>query len=138
MKKILIFTLAIGLFLTACKKEQIIVDTTPIVVAPTAKTLLSGTFVNGVHDVSGTAKVVEEADGKKYLVMENLKSDTGPDLRVYLSADKGIKVATQILENVPGGNSKTLLPSNLDFTKQNTVLIWCQKFSVHFGNAVLK
>ncbi len=130
----------ISLFMTACKKDEVIVtDTTPIVVAPTAKILLSGTFVkSGNYSVSGTAKIIEDVDGKKYLVMENLKSDSSPDLRVYLSTDTGIKVATQILEDVPGGNSKTALPPNFDFAKQNTVLIWCQKFSVLFGNAALK
>lgn len=139
MKKILSFIVATSLLMSACKKEAIIVDTTPVVVDKTAKTLLSGTFVkSGNYSVSGTAKIIEDADGKKYLIMENLKSDSGPDLRVYLSADTGIKVATQILEDVPGGNSKTVLPTNVDITKQKTVLIWCEKFSVLFGNAALK
>jgi Electron transfer DM13 len=138
MKKILFLALSVIFLASACKKQEIIVDNTPVVVAPTAKTLFSGTFVNGVHAVSGTAKVIQETDGKKYLVMENLKSDTGPDLRVYLSEDKTIKSATQILKGVPGGNSKTELPATLNLDKQKTVLIWCQQYSVHFGNAELK
>jgi hypothetical protein len=138
MKKILFLALSVICLMSACKKEAIIVDNTPVVVAPTAKTLLSGTFVNGNHAVSGTAKIIQDTDGKKYLVMENLKSDTGPDLRVYLSEDKTIKSATQVLKDVPGGNSKTEIPTSLDINKQKTVLIWCQQYSVHFGNAVLK
>jgi hypothetical protein len=138
MKKILFLALSVICLMSACKKEEIIVDNTPIVVAPTAKTLLSGTFVNGVHDVSGTAKIIQDTDGKKYLIMENLKSDTGPDLRVYLSADKGIKSATQVWEDVPGGNSKVEIPASWNADTQKTVLIWCQIYSVHFGNAELK
>ena len=138
MKKLWFVALSLGLFLTACKDEEIIADNTPIVVPSTAKTLLSGTFVSGEHPTSGTAKIVQDTDGKKYLVMENLKSDSGPDLRVYISEDKTVKSATQILKNVPGGNSKTEIPSTWNMDKQKTVLIWCQQFSVHFGNAALK
>jgi hypothetical protein len=138
MKKILFFALSITLLISACKKEEIIVDETPIVLAPTVKTLLSGTFVNDVHSVSGTAKIIEETDGKRYLIMENLKSESGPDLRVYLSEDNTVKSATQILIDVPGGNSKTILPTGANIDKQKSVLIWCQKFSVLFGHATLK
>ncbi len=138
MSKNLFLAIAFISLLGSCKKEEIIVDNTPIVVTPTQKTLLSGTFVSNEHPTSGTAKIIEEVDGKKYLIMENLKTDPGPDLRVYLSEDKTIKSATQILEDVPGGNSKTLLPTTFNTDKQKTVLIWCQKFSVLFGNAELK
>jgi Electron transfer DM13 len=138
MKKILVYIFALGLFLTACKKEEIIVDNTPVVVTETQKTLLTGSFVSNDHPTSGIAKIVQDTDGKKYLVMENLKSDAGPDLRIYLSQDKTIKSAVQILAKVPGGNSKTLLPSDVDISKQKTILIWCKQFSVLFGNAELK
>lgn len=138
MKKILFLAFSITLLATACKKDPIIVDETPIVTTPTEKTLLSGTFVSNDHPTSGAAKIIQGTDGKKYLVMENLKSDAGPDLRVYLSADKTIKDAVQVIAKVPGGNSKTELPATVDVTKHKTVLIWCKQFSVLFGSGVLK
>jgi hypothetical protein len=138
MKKLLFLALSAIFLMTACKKEAIIVTETPVVVTETQKTLLTGAFVSNDHPTSGNAKIIQEADGKKYLVMENLKSDAGPDLRVYLSEDKTIKSAIQVLANVPGGNSKTLLPATFDEAKQKTVLIWCKQFSVLFGNAALK
>ncbi len=138
MKKLLFLALCTAFLATACKKDEIIVDTTPVVTTPTEKTLLSGTFSSNNHPTSGTAKIIQGADGKNYLVMENLKSDAGPDLRVYLSSDLTIKDAVQIIDKVPGGNSKTLLPSTVDISKHKTVLIWCRQFSVLFGNGVLK
>lgn len=138
MKKILFLALSITLLATACKKEEIIVDNTPIVTTPTEKILLSGAFVSNDHPTSGVAKIIEDKDGKRYLVMENLKSDAGPDLRVYLSADKTIKDAVQVIDKVPGGNSKTELPATVDITKHKTVLIWCKQFSVLFGSGALK
>jgi hypothetical protein len=138
MKKLMLLAFTLIFLMTACKKETIIVDKTPVVVTETQKTLLSGDFASNSHPTSGTAKIIQEANGDKYLVMENLKSDAGPDLRVYLSEDQTIKSAIQVLATVPGGNSKTLLPAGFDASKQKTVLIWCKQFSVLFGNAALK
>lgn len=138
MREKLFLALCILLLASSCKKEEIIVDNTPIDTSTIEKTILTGTFVSNSHPTSGTSKIIEEKDGKRYLIMENLKSDSGPDLRVYLSTSTGITDAVQILDDVPGGNSKTLLPTNVDISKHKTVLIWCQKFSVLFGSAPLK
>lgn len=107
----------------------------------TAKIMLAGTFVGAgdrFHNAEGTAKVIRLANGTNILRLENLKATNGPDLYVYLSTGK---TATDFISvgrlkgNV--GNQNYLIPSGTDFTKYNTVLIWCRAFSVLFGSAHL-
>jgi Electron transfer DM13 len=138
MKKLFFIALIMSVLVTSCKDEELIIDETPIVATTTETTLLSGTFKDQIHPTSGTAKVIEDKDKKRFLVLENLKSDSGPDLRIYLSADNGIKNATEITSKIVIGNSKFEIPSTVDLKTQNNVIIWCKQFSVLFGNAPLK
>ncbi len=138
MKKILLLVLTLGLFFTACKKDEIATDDTPIVAAPTDKTLLSGTFESNSHPTTGNAKIIENVEKKKFLVLENLKSDAGPDLRIYLATDKTATSFVEITAKVSNGNSKIELPATANTDKQKFILIWCKQFSVLFGSAALK
>jgi len=52
---------------------------------------LMGNFVDagdGFHKAEGIAKVINLADGRTFLRLENLKTTNGPDLYVYLSVGK--------------------------------------------------
>lgn len=102
------------------------------------KLLLEGKFVNGAHPTSGTAKIYEAKDGKRTLVFENLKSDAGPDLRIYIANDKAVTNFIELSNKVENGNKSYEIPAKADLTKQKVVLIWCKQFSVLFGHAELK
>jgi hypothetical protein len=139
MKKSTLFlslSLLFVLSFAACRKVP--VDNTPIVTTPTDKTLFTGSFQNGAHTVTGTAKIIEDASKKRYLVLENLKSDAGPDIRVYLATDKTAKDFVEVNSTVTNGNTKTELPATANIDKQKYVLIWCKQYSVLFGNALLQ
>ena len=147
MKKLLLLAVLVGA-LAACQKNPELVPATgptPVNVAdPTQKLDLSGQkllsqgdFMSNVHPTSGTAKIYEK-DGKRTLVFENFKSDTGPDLRIYLSEDKSDNKVTEIGKLTKTGNFFIELPTPADPTKQRFVLIWCKQFAVLFGNAELK
>ena len=123
---------------SACKKENEVSTSPTITVEATDKVLFSGAFSSGAHTTSGDVKLIESADKKKYLIFDNLKSDAGPDLRIYLSEDKSAKVYTEISNKVTVGNSKIEVPTAANTDKQKTVLIWCKQFSVLFGSADLK
>ena len=102
---------------------------------------LTGNFVgsgDGFHKVEGLARVLTLADGKTFLRLENLKSTNGPDLYVYLSTGKGVSDIVN-LGKLKGniGNQNYEIPTGTDFTKYNTVLIWCKAFSTLFGSAKL-
>jgi Electron transfer DM13 len=137
MKKSTLFlSLLLVLSFAACRKVP--VDNTPIVTTPTDKILFIGSFQNGAHTVTGTAKIIEDASKKRYLVLENLKSDVGPDIRVYLATDKTAKDFVEVNSTVTNGNTKTELPAAANTDKQKYVLIWCKQYSVLFGNALLQ
>ena len=103
-------------------------------------TLVSGTFVgvgDGIHDASGDAKILS-SDGTKFLRLENFQSTNGPDLYVYLATDTEASDFVNLGRlKANMGNQNYEVPSDVDLSKYNQVLIWCQAFSVLFGNAEL-
>lgn len=103
--------------------------------SPTGR--LQGMFMNNVHSVSGTVAVREDG-GKRTLVFTNFKSDGGPDLRIYLAENTGLRNFIEVSRLEGSGNFSVELPATADPTKQRYVLIWCKAFSVLFGNAELK
>jgi Electron transfer DM13 len=109
--------------------------------APADVKPLMGNFVDvgdGFHKVEGVAKVIDLADGRTFLRLENLKATNGPDLYVYLSADKDASDIVN-LGRLKGniGNQNYEIPAGTDLSKYNTVLIWCKAFSTLFGSAKL-
>lgn len=102
------------------------------------KLLLEGKFANGAHPTSGNAKIYEAKDGKRTLVFESLKSDAGPDLRIYIANDKAVTNFVELSNKVENGNKMYDIPAKVDLSKQKFVLIWCKQFSVLFGHAELK
>jgi Electron transfer DM13 len=106
---------------------------------PTGTVIVSGNFVSNGHPTSGTAKIITDGSGKKFLVFENFRSDNGPDLRVWLSPNNSGSPYQEIgtLKAV-NGNFSYELNSSIDYTSNNRVLIWCIDFSVLFGHAVLQ
>ena len=102
---------------------------------------LMGNFVDagdGFHKAVGIAKVINIADGRTFLRLENLKTTNGPDLYVYLSVGKDpsdIVNLGRLKGNI--GNQNYEIPAGTDLSKYDTVLIWCKAFSTLFGSAKL-
>ena len=118
-----------------CKEAEEPVMETPE--TETSEVLFEGTFSSDAHPTSGAVWV--ESDGQvTNLVLVDFKTDAGSDLRVYLSkdltdnsfADLGSLKATS-------GDFFYELETTTDVESFNRVLIWCEDFSVLFGNAEL-
>jgi hypothetical protein len=104
--------------------------------------LIIGEFIgvnDGIHNAEGLAKVIQLDDGSMILRLENFKATNGPDLYVYLATDKSASDFVN-LGRLKGniGNQNYDIPEGTDFSKYDTVLIWCRAFSVLFGSAELK
>ena len=103
--------------------------------------ILMGNFVeagDGFHKAEGIVKVINLADGRTFLRLENLKITNGPDLYVYLSVGKDpsdIVNLGRLKGNI--GNQNYEIPAGTDLSKYDTVLIWCKAFSTLFGSAKL-
>ena len=106
--------------------------------------LARGDFVDAEHGTTGTARVVELADGRRFVRLEDLATSDGPDLHVWLSDqpsggewdsyDDGRYVRLGDLK-ATHGNQNYEIPADVRIDQMTTVVIWCDRFSVAFGTA---
>jgi hypothetical protein len=111
-----------------------------------ARPLASGKFHSVAHATSGTAAVYQLPDGTRLLRFTDFKTSNGPDVHVYLVAaddardSESVKRAAFVdLGSIKGniGDQNYTLGSDLDLSKYRAVSVWCKRFSVNFGTAVL-
>lgn len=139
----LILLLSVALF--SCSKTETEVAPTmqqqaidPATVDFSKQTLLlQGDFVGSSQHPSttGKAKVYRDAANKTTLVLENLKVDNGPDLRIYLAEDVVISNFIELSSTVKNGTNAFTIPTTANLDKQKVIVIWCKQFSVSFGTS---
>lgn len=99
-----------------------------------------GTFKSANnYTVNGTVLVIEEND-RKYLVFQNFKSSSGPDLKVYISKESrpADHVSLGALKAV-SGNFSYDIPDTISFIGGGTfVLVYCERYSRLFGYGELQ
>lgn len=116
----------------------------------TATTVASGTLVTHEHDTSGTAELIRLPDGGHQLVLRDLATSDGPDLRIWLTDqpviegkdgwhvfDDGKWVELGRLKGTHGTQVYDI-PAGTDLKQFTSVSIWCKRFSVSFGAAPLQ
>ncbi len=124
---------------------------TPAPSAPAAPQVLArGDFISHEHATTGTVVLLRLPDGNRVVRLENLDTSDGPDLRVWITDapvlegkdgwfvfDDG---AYQELGKLKGnkGSQNYDLPASVDVAKLNSVTIWCDRFNVSFGAALLR
>lgn len=127
IRLMLIFT-----FFVSCSKNDEVVTT---LIDNT--TSFKGSFVNSAKPTSGNVTINKE---KTKLNFTNFKSDSGPDLDIYLVSDlSNVNGGFINLGDIEGlnGNYVYDLPANTDFTLYKYVVVWCVDFNVNFGYATL-
>jgi len=130
-----IFQLALmATLLSSCKKEEFENAISNSFDSTSATLKFVANFMSNVHSTSGYVSVYEE-NGVKTLVLKSFKTDRGLALRVYLSkapnANKFISLGN--LTSIEGDFFYTL-DGFINVTEFPYVLIWCEEFSVLFGN----
>lgn len=111
--------------------------------------LAEGTLISHEHETSGTVQLIELADGRRQLVLKDLSTSDGPDLRVWLTDrpvvdgaagwrvfDDGEYIEVGKLKGNKG-NQVYALPSDLDLDAYRSLTIWCKRFAISFGAAEL-
>ena len=117
---------------------------------PTAsvRVLGEGRFVDAEHATSGTARVLELADGTRIVRLEDFSTSDGPDVDVWLTDqpaggddwhryDDGRYVALGDLKGTDG-NQNYVIPAGADLGGLTSVVIWCDRFNVAFGTAPIR
>lgn len=124
-----------------CKKGACVKGTLP---PPTPKTF-KGSFIGASgHQTSGDIRSTRKNDQETVVLQANFKTDSGPDLKVYLSKDPQGKIDAQetgVLDLGPlkstSGEQSYPVPSGEKLSSYKSVVIWCKQFSVNFGYATL-
>jgi hypothetical protein len=104
----------------------------------------AGDFVRRSHPTTGRAEVVTDGN-RRVLRLEDLRTDNGPDLNVYLVAAEPDAPVGELaadfvdLGDLKGniGDQNYMVPDSVDLDRYTTVVIWCVRFSVAFGAAGL-
>lgn len=113
--------------------------------APAGPVVVSrGSFDSLEHTTTGSALVVELADGSHVIRLEDLQTSNGPDVRVILS-DRPVSDDWQgwadgehldlgaLKGNI--GSANYSVPIGVDPADYRTVVVWCRRFTVGFGVA---
>ena len=136
MKKLEILFL-LTIFLLACKKDKQDKMLNEPFDTSQATLVSKANFSSNAHPTSGCVNLYQKS-GSYFLEFEGFKTDKGPDLRVYLSKAANntnfIELGTLKANN---GNFYYSLPNTILLPDYKYVLIWCEDFSVLFGNALL-
>ena len=105
----------------------------------------AGSFISRSHPTEGSARVLGDGSGQRFLRLEDFRTDNGPDLNVYLSAAAADAPASDFdddfvdLGDLKGnvGSQNYEIPAAVDLDRYSTVTIWCVRFGVVFGAAEL-
>ena len=117
----------------------------PVDNEPPPVTEASGSFVSRSHPTEGNVLVLGDGSGRRFLRLEDFRTDNGPDLNVYLSSapvdapagdfDDDFVDLGDLKGNVGAQNYE--IPSDVDLEHYSTVTVWCVRFGVVFGAAAL-
>lgn len=109
--------------------------------------LARGQFEDAEHGTSGVARVLELADGRRFVRLEGLATSDGPDLHVWLtdqpsggdwgSYDDGEYVRLGELKATRGDQNYEI-PADADLGGLRSVVVWCDRFNVAFGTAPVR
>jgi hypothetical protein len=113
--------------------------------APGPVELGSGELISLDHGTSGRVRVLELTDGARYVRLEGLRTENGPAVRVYLSANPAhgpegaFDDAFVDLGELQGnlGDQNYRIPDEVDPLSFASVVIWCERFDSAFGAADL-
>ena len=105
--------------------------------------LAAGSFASIAHQGRGRAAVVELPTGERKLTLTDFETDSGPDLRLYVSTGNPAAGELGDFEDLGAlkgnvGNQQYTVPRGLDLGRYSTVVVWCRAFSVAFTSAGLE
>lgn len=111
--------------------------------------MVEGELISHEHQTTGIARIMQLADGRRVLRLENLDTSDGPDLEVWLTDapviegqdgwflfDDGDHFSLGALKGNQGSQNYEI-PTDLDLAQFSSVSIWCVTFAVSFGAAEL-
>ncbi len=104
-------------------------------------TEFAGEFRTIDKETTGRAVVLGNGTGQRFLRFEEFSTGNGPDLDVWLLNSSTGDMSDYInLGELTGnvGEQNYEIPEGVDLSVYDTVVIWCDRFSSAFGEALLR
>jgi|APTNR8051073442_1049403.scaffolds.fasta_scaffold12901_2 hypothetical protein len=99
-------------------------------------------WISRDHQTTGEVFLTADENGNRYVRFENLATDNGPDLKVYIA--KSMSSDNSPIDFIDLGELKAnkgdanyLIPADVNIEEYNHVVIWCKRFSSNFADAVI-
>jgi Electron transfer DM13 len=139
MKRIFVMILMLAV-LTSCSKEEEIKVTRPELNPDlSGATLLRQGTLQGINHTASGAVSIYQIDSSLFVVLDPFMSQSGPDLKVYLSKDVTASEYLRLGNLMAFSGPQTYpIPSGYSINNYTYVHIWCEKFSVEFARAEVK
>ncbi len=151
IKKSIAALIVASSFAAAIVPNALIANAQTVQTVTTVETVLNFAKLNSVAaPTTGTIAIVKKTDGSTVLRVQNLKTEVGPDLHVYLygaatpnkdakpAAVKAVKYLD--LGKLPApfsGYYEYNVPANTDLSQFKSAIIWCDVAGVTFAGASL-
>ena len=111
--------------------------------------IYTGRLKGKLHETSGRATVYRNPDGTLTLRLSDFRTSNGPDVHVVLATpdDPALQTSapgtalSSVEVGAPKGNEGEQnfdLPAKTDLARDNTVVIYCERFRAVFGVATLQ
>lgn len=114
----------------------------PAAAAPSPVTVSRAALAGIHHRASGTAALIQLADGSRVIRLETLDVEPGPDYFVFVvpGAERSDPDGGTRLNRLRGskGNQNYPVPADVQLGRPVTVLIWCRAFTVPVAAATLR
>jgi len=135
---IAIIILSIAYYLISPAFRTIEADEESRTISANSEIIAQGDLKESAHEVEGKALIIND-NGKTKLRFEDFETINGPDLHIYLSSDLDAEDYIDLGKiKATKGNVNYDIPSEIDISKYNKVLVWCVPFRVLFSYAELK
>ncbi len=105
-----------------------------------------GTWVSKQYKVAGEWQIAQDGDDRFLVLSADFKTKKGPDLKIFLSPQSLDQVTGETatdgavllaLLDQPKGEQRFEIPSGIDLSDYQSILIHCEKYSVLWGGASL-
>ncbi len=126
---------------TESEADAVTEPTAEPAISDSGQVLAQGSFYDLSYTGAGDALVYQFADSSRFLRLQDFSVDNGPDLFVYLVPvdpvpnTSGTEIAGYYnLGRLKGniGDQNYDIPADLDLSQYQSVVVWCEAFSVPF------
>jgi hypothetical protein len=129
--------------------NQKVNEAAPAALSGEPEALYTGKLEGKIHQTNGRATIYKTSGSKQYLRLSDFTTSNGPDVHVLLAKADDAALTQEIVKGdfdtvelgaLKGnqGDQNYDLPGNVDLSKYQAVVVYCERFHAIFGVARLE